>query len=241
LSSFTPEEWLELLTTLHAQNAIFGERFLRAACDSLDSIFWESLSKILLDSESYLDSSFIIEASQEVLEFAAENELSLFFSKNDFLSRLVEHASQKNDLKTMKTIMKISSSLLHSNTSMLKLIANNIDLFKKEEISKFLAFSYSKDYPGKEILLTKIFEATDEMDVLSLEAVVAGLLQVGSEKSIQLVFDLANHINSGDVREGAIFRGIALGLTENNSKKIHSLNWTNTIVKVLLDTLSRSS
>ena len=237
LRTLSSQEWLELLTVLHADNVIFNQKFLSIACDSLTNDSLDILLKIILNNESHLDDLFVIDASKKLLKFSVENKSGFFFSKDDDLSKLVEKAARVIDVNTVNNISNFAASRFNSEL-MLQIVADNIGLLQCKEKADFLIFTFSKDYVGKENILTNIFEP-EAMDLLSLEAVIAGLLKVGSENSIQLVFDFANNIDKDDEKAGAVFRGITLGLSKDNTESINSLNWTNRTIKVLLDVHSR--
>jgi len=239
LSSLSTEEWLELLTTLHADNEIFNEGFLSVVCDSLDNKILDIVLKIVVSSDSYLDELFITEASKKILKFAAEVKFIFSFSKDSDLSRLVENVAKIVDSEIINNIVKLFRLQLSRNRLILQLVADNADLLGCEEKKDFLISTFNNDYVGKESLLVNMFEP-DKMDLLSLEAVVAGLLRVGSDQSIQLVFDLANKVDNDDRRMGPVFRGVSLGLSDDNTENINSLNWTNETMKVLLDVHKRA-
>jgi len=238
LRSLSEEEWIELLSEAKKIDAGFSQNLLSAACDSLSPKFAKLFAEALLDNELQIDSSFITTGAARILCLPQVDVWFSLWLRPERFSRLAMHALNNADINVLNAVSKWDSLTLQHCDDVIKRLAENFHCLHSEAKQNFLIASMKSSYLHKDKLLLEL-SYDEKLDILSLEAVVAGLCAYASKETLARVSELADRKDKDDKFE-AIMRGIVQGSSPENILQLSKYEWNSDVVKVLLDVMNRT-
>jgi len=237
LRCLAPEEWGELLNEAKKSKIIIPQIVLEVACESLNNIFVRSFTEILLECEMTLDSGFVAHASKCILLVPDYDAWFQLWFDSDRFSHVALNALNQVDNEVVNAIAQFSWLTLRHCDGVIMKLAEHLSLLTQDSKNKFLAASVKVHYECKESILLALSH-DENLDLTSLEAVVAGLCACNTEPTMRRVIELADQ-KEMDERLAAIVRGIVLGSSPETAKRLSQKKWSSGVIQVLIEAMKK--
>lgn len=238
LQTLTEEEWAELLKHATSNGIRVDQRVLNIACNALAQKFAKEFVEALFANEEHLNPDFIATVAGKILCLPETDAWFSLWLNSERLPRLVKHALKKDDDNVLNAIANGRLSALRGSGEVIEMLADFFYRLQPEGKLNFLIASVKETYRQKERLLMDLSH-NQNLDNLTLEAIIAGLCTCATPGTIDRVLEFANNTQIEEKRLGAIGRGIVLGSTFEIAKNLNQHQWNNPVIKLLIEAMQK--
>lgn len=238
LMSLREDEWKELLEVMQSRGSIPSKEFLFTAAECVSKTTVEPLARLLLDNEEKLDIEIIRQISSRIILIGEDGATLDLWLGIERITRLIEYALDTNDPKVADAVACLSLLILRRNDRVLSKLAKHFHGLTPLGQRNFLAASYDTTYPGKLESLLCLLDSN--LDLLSFEAVIAGLCMTADDSALKRVISIGDSLENTE-RIEAFGRGIALGARGASLTFLSKHNWKHRLLSVLFDILNKAN
>lgn len=231
------EEWRELVSFYRSQDSTPPIVFFELAAKHLEEKHIDDLIFLLLENESHLNDTSMIELSGDIV-LKNDPERIHFFMRHDYVQRFLILALDNNSPKINDTVARISFLTLRQHQQVILRLSKHFwDLSLKSQ-RNFLLSSYQTEFEGKLELFNSILEK-ENLDDISFEAVVAGLCSTNDHSTLKRLAAIGDDLEKDD-RLGAFGRGIILGSRDEATNFFKNYKWKNRVIEILCDVMGKN-
>lgn len=208
LEGLDPEEWVELLRLRQRRGAVFSPELLAAARRSMRPAVAGPLALEVLRHEGEMDHAYAVDICAEIVRVGAE-ESDVFTTLSENWSRIQLLALESHD----PIVASIIGKEVSASPEVLHALFKQYDLLDAEARESVLIGLVTKDLPGQEQFLLDLSRTAD-LNKTMLAMVVAGLMQIATESTLDRVAELLRSTTdtSAPIIEGITFKGSAASM-----------------------------
>lgn len=223
INSLTQDEIITLFDEAYDRHIIVPDNLLKAACVLLKEKITIKFVNEIITREKDLPKSLIIEASQHIL-LNTDVWLSFGLRAEDF-DILVPNALLSPNQQILKAIT--DSNVFCSfrcSDYVNSCIVKCYEMMDEKSKQNFLMYTIKSSYDAKEKFLLNL-SCNNNLDDISLEAIVAGLSALGTSSATKRIQEIGN--SQRENIPGIVLRGILRGGGGNAINNFDQLDWAN--------------